>query len=174
MDFVSFEEGYPQHLIGSMHYIPEQLYLQIIEQIIKSLKRNGFALLVAVGHGPSTGTLLQNRERLENEFDFKILSLTELCGEGPEGMAMDHAAFNETALMMSLYPELVDLSLLNDDVPPVGVWGKDPRVPGIKEEGDRLTVLYGEQASEKLIEINKSLPKPNLRLEFRHVKNLME
>jgi creatinine amidohydrolase len=168
MDFYSFEDGYPQHLIGNMHYIPEPLFIQIIEHIMKNLKRSGFAALVSFGHGPSMDALLKNRERLENEFEMKIFSLTDFCGNMPG----DHAAFYETAMFMALCPDSADFALLPDDKPPISVWGREPRVAAIKEEGERLVALYEEQTVAKLIEINEILPKPDLTLEYNHVKDL--
>ena len=172
MDFISFEEGYPQQLIGSSYYVPEPFYVQILENILKNLKRTGFAALVGIGHGPSTKTLLKNRERFEAQFKMKILSLSELCSDDSGEMPADHAAFNETVMMMGLNPDLVDLSLLPEDKPPVAVWGQDPCIAATKEEGERIITLYGEQASQKLIDLNKTLPKPNLKLEFHHVRDL--
>ena len=173
MDFYSFENGHPKHLIGNMHYIPEPFYVQIIEYIIKNLKRSGFAALIVFGHGPSVDALLRERERLENQFEMKIHSLTDFCGEGPEGrMPGDHAAFYETAMFMALCPESVDLTLLPDDKPPISVWGHDPRAGAVKEEGERLIALYEEQAVFKLIELAKTLPKPNLTLEYHQIKDL--
>ncbi|HOV69912.1 MAG TPA: creatininase family protein [Clostridia bacterium] len=169
MDYASFEDGYPQHLAGSMHYVPEPFFIQLLEYIIKNLTRSGFAGLVAFGHGPSVDALMKNRERLENSFNIRIFGLADFCG----GIPGDHAAFYETAMALALFPELVNMQQLPDEVIPVSVWGRDPRISNLKEEGERMIKLYEEQAVAKLIELNTELPKPNLKLEYHHVRKLI-
>ena len=172
MDFYSFTEGNPRRLIGNAHYIPEDLYIQIIEGIIQNLKDSGFADLTVFGHGPSNDAALKHRERLENQYEIRIFSITDFCGDDSGGMPGDHAAFYETAMFMGLFPGIAKLDLLPEDKPPISVWGRDPRVDTIKEDGEGFIRMYEEKTIERLIEINKTLPKPDLDLNYEHVKDL--
>jgi creatinine amidohydrolase/Fe(II)-dependent formamide hydrolase-like protein len=54
---------------------------------------------------------------------------------------MDHAALNETSLVMALCPSLVDLSRLSPDrsVWPQGVGGEDPRYATAEHGEERLS-----------------------------------
>lgn len=51
----------------------------------------------------------------------------------------DHAAMNETSLLMAMYPELVQMENLPSDATkwPVGVSGKDPRKFADPEVGNQ-------------------------------------
>lgn len=59
---------------------------------------------------------------------------------------MDHAARNESSLVMALRADLADLSQLNGDLSvwPQGVGGQDPR---------DATAVYGEECMTKSIAV---------------------
>ncbi|MDR0293876.1 MAG: creatininase family protein [Oscillospiraceae bacterium] len=168
MDVLAFEEGHPQQLTGSAYHVSKELYIQILENIVKHLKRNGFAALIGHGHGPSSNVLMECRERFAEEYGMVITNLYEIGYE----IQTDHAAVNETSLMMELYGGLVDLSRIPEGSPPVAVWGADPRAAASKAEGARCAARNGEMAERFLMELRERLPKPDLRLDFRHIKDL--
>jgi creatinine amidohydrolase len=168
MDILSFENGHPQHLTGNAYHIPKALYISILENICKNLKRNGFAALIGHGHGPSSNTLMECKERLEKEYGLFITNLYE----SGEGMLIDHAAVNETSLMMGLHSGLVAMSHMPKGTPSPAVWGQDPRGVASEEEGMRL-VGKNEMIMVAFLEkLKETLPKPRMKLEFTHVKDL--
>jgi creatinine amidohydrolase len=166
MDILSFEEGYPQHLTGSAYHIRKELYISILEGICKNLKRNGFAALIGHGHGPSSNTLLECKDMLMEKYGLFVTNLYEIG----EDMMTDHAAENETSLMMGLYGGLADLSQMPEVTP--GVWGKDPRGTASAGEGARIAQKNVDMISEFLLDLKKKLTRPQMRLKFTHVKDL--
>jgi creatinine amidohydrolase len=143
-------EYYPeQQLDGSCYWVPDELFTSILENAISQLARAGFKIIVAHGHGPSTQTVLKYWEEWEQKYDVMIFTAwawnvrgesdeqaADLAAEGI-GIMTDHAARNETSLMMYFYPELVRMDLLPEDTAcwPVGVWGMDPRLHASSELG---------------------------------------
>ncbi|MCL2004247.1 MAG: creatininase family protein [Oscillospiraceae bacterium] len=168
MDILSFEEGHPQHLTGNAYHIPKELYIQILDNICKNLKRNGFAALIGHGHGPSSNTFLECKERFAREYGLFIANLYEIGKE----MLVDHAAVNETSLMMALYGGLADLSRMPEGAPSPAVWGPDPRGAASAEEGRRVVEQNEDIVCKVLSDLKETLPKPRLELNFHHVKDL--
>ena len=93
---------------GSCYWVSEGLFMSLIDNIIEQLKRAGFKVVFADGLKP-LGVTKDFRQSWQSQ--------------------MDHAAENETSLVMALRPDLVDLSQLPEDksVWPQGVGGSDPR-----------------------------------------------
>jgi len=118
----------PRQLDGSCYWVPEGLFLLILESIIAQVRRAGFRVLVADGHGPSRWALGRHASGWEAQYDIHIVSVARDFPEGWRSQ-MDHAAKNETSLMLALRPDLVDLARLPADraVWPQGVGGEDPR-----------------------------------------------
>ncbi|GAA0301918.1 creatinine amidohydrolase [Gracilibacillus halotolerans] len=149
MDVHSFEDEQFQQLEGSAYYVEEDLFIKMIEATLWNLSRAGFKIVVAHGHGPSTQAFSKSIEPFEKKFGLKLFQLWDLGGEENNGIMTDHAAYNETSLMMGLYPDLTDLEKLTDESSMVGIWGDDPRKTSeqngrkiieenIKRVGDRL------------------------------------
>jgi creatinine amidohydrolase len=113
-------------LPGSAYWVPDDLFAALLLQVLKNLKRAGFRIVVAHGHGPSTGCLARNQAAWEAETG---LTLFHAWGEGDPalGIMTDHAAHNETSLMLAAYPELVALENLPETEWPRGVGGRHPR-----------------------------------------------
>jgi creatinine amidohydrolase len=63
------------------------------------------------------------------------------------GIQVDHAAINETSLVMALRPELVQMARLPVDLEqwPVAVGGRDPRVYASADLGRRAIALQVER-----------------------------
>jgi len=64
----------------------------------------------------------------------------------------DHAAANETSIMMALHPELVHIENLPKDPEkwPLAVGGKDPRVYASPEHGKRI-IQFNLERMEKIL-----------------------
>ncbi|MCC6857734.1 MAG: creatininase family protein [Bryobacterales bacterium] len=135
----------PRQLDGSCYWIPKGLHLQIVDAILEQLKRAGFRAVFADGHGPSRWSWAENLEEREARYGLKLFGVTRDIASQWKSQ-VDHAARNETSLMMHFRPHLVDLSQLSPDrsVAPVGVGGQDPRDAG---------AAYGRECLEASIEL---------------------
>ena len=174
MDCLSFEEGHMQQLEGSAYYIEEDLFLQVLETVLWNLSRAGFKIVVAHGHGPSTKTFNKNIEKFEKQFGLKLFDLWNLGARGSQGIQTDHAAYNETSLVMGLKPELVDIGRISNDADMVGIGGADPRNSASHEEGIKIIndnlLLIGEKIKKELSEISWD----RREIKYTHVKKLYQ
>jgi len=89
-----------QQLTGSAYWVPEETFRTIIEATLKQLKRAGFKIVVAHGHGPSTSFFRNNTDDFKQKFGLE----TFVCWGGEydrqgKGIQVDHAAMNETSLL---------------------------------------------------------------------------
>ena len=68
------------------------------------------------------------------------------------GIMTDHAAANETSLVMALRPELVYMENLSSDSDdwPLGIMGDDPRVKASAENGSMAIDIQSERMRELL------------------------
>lgn len=173
MDYYSFEEGCVQQLEGSSYYVNEDLFKKILDSIISNLKRAGFQMVIAHGHGPSMEAFRSEHDYYIEKYGMPTYTLGDLGSEGDEGLMTDHAAFNETTLVMGLRPELVDMTEILEDEIPVAIWGKDPRNTASEETGKRIIAENIEMLTEKIKAIAEKLPKTNRKLEYNNVKNMM-
>lgn len=100
-----------------------------MDATLTQLKRTGFKIVVAHGHGPSTMLFARNSKRWKNELGLDCFTCWKRGGPLALGLQTDHVAANETALMMSLRPELVNIENIPKDLSekPLGLLGKDPR-----------------------------------------------
>jgi len=153
-------EYYPeQQLDGSCYWVPDELFKSILEGSIQQLARAGFKIIVAHGHGPSTQMVLKYWEEWEEKYGVLIYTCwawnvrgqydeqaSNAAGEGI-GIMIDHAARNETSLMMYFYPELVRMDLLPADTSfwPVGVSGHDPRLHASSNLGKKAVDFHLER-----------------------------
>lgn len=129
-----------QKLTGSIYWIPDSLFISLIENILKQLNRQGFKILVAHGHGPSTNQIISHSKKWEEEFDIKIFHLWGSGNVEWEGFMFDHGAMLETSVVMKYRPELVHMENLPKDPEkwPVGIRGYDPRIYASKEKGEEI------------------------------------
>ena len=136
-------------LAGSCYWIPLGLHLQIIDAILEQLKRAGFRAVFADGHGPSRWSWAENIKEREARYGLKLFGVTSEVAKEWKSQ-MDHAARNETSLVMHYRPELVDLSQLTAARSewPQGVSGDDPR---------DATAAYGKQCMQATIEVVRRL-----------------
>ncbi|MFC1528542.1 creatininase family protein [Candidatus Latescibacterota bacterium] len=128
MDFWNNVVDPPRQLDGDCYWIPDGLFISLIDAILTQLKRTGFQAVFADGHGPSRGSWTRELKRREAHFGMKLFGATS-DNQRPWKSQIDHAARNETSLMQHYRPDLVDLSQLpqSRSVWPLGVSGEDPR-----------------------------------------------
>ncbi len=139
----------PRQLAGSCYWVSAGLHLLIVDAILEQLKRAGFRAVFGDGHGPSRGSWVGNLAEREARFGLKLFGVSrEISAEWKS--QVDHAARNETSLMMHYRPDLVDLSQLPQDraEKPVGVAGEDPR---------DATAAYGQECLEKSVELVRQM-----------------
>jgi creatinine amidohydrolase len=127
-----------RQLDGSCYWLSPGLFLQLVDAILAQLKRAGFRAVFADGHGPSRSSWVANLPEREQRFGMNLLGVTAEVRQHWRSQ-IDHAARNETSLVMALRPKLADLGQLDEDrsVWPQGVGGQDPR-DASADEGRQL------------------------------------
>lgn len=126
----NFESKNPMQLIGSAYWVHKDFFKQILSAILKQLSRVGLKIVVAHGHGPSISVFENFLEEWCKEFRLQLYTCWEKEGSMDElGIQTDHAAANETSLMMAIRPDLVNIDnlLITKSEEPLGLIGKDPR-----------------------------------------------
>jgi creatinine amidohydrolase len=135
----------PRQLDGSCYWVPAGLHLLMVDAILAQLKRAGFRAVFADGHGPSRWSWVENLPERQARFGLKLFGVTGEIAQAWRSQ-VDHAARNETSLMMHLRPNLVDLSRLPSARAtwPQGVAGEDPR---------DATAAYGKECLERSVSL---------------------
>lgn len=143
MDIHSYPKNHPQQLEGSAYWVSEDFFRQILEATLTQLKRAGFRIVVAHGHGPSTMLFAKNIKNWKEELGLDCFTCWKDGEPAKIGLQTDHAAANETALMMALKPELVKIENLPKDLSekPLGLIGKDPRKYASVDKGRNIIEL---------------------------------
>ncbi len=142
---------YPkQKLAGSAYWIDDDTFVNVLEACLENLARAGFKVVVAHGHGPSTTVFRNHLAHWEVRFGLRLIHLQNELEDEELGFMSDHAATNETSLMMALHPDWVDLSAIADQEPLVGIWGTDPRVHASANLGNRVIRAQIEWLRERL------------------------
>ncbi|MCL2708582.1 MAG: creatininase family protein [Defluviitaleaceae bacterium] len=143
MDILGHPEGAPAKLTGSAYWVGDVFFMGLLENILFQLKRAGFKIVVAHGHGPSIHFFNRNRERWENEFGLRLTACYREDESDGLGLQGDHAGANETSCMMNFYPDLVHMENLDPDPDawPLAVHGQDPRVHASAERGRKSEEL---------------------------------
>lgn len=156
MDLYGFAEGQPQQLDGSAYWVSNDLFGQMLEAILAQLARAGFKIVVAHGHGPSTRFFEEHSAAWREQFGLELFTCWRPRPEEADGLGIqtDHAAANETSLMMALHPELVHMERLSPDpnVWPVAVGGRDPRSEASAARGHQAIALQAERMARLLRE----------------------
>ena len=169
--WLSEEEGKmqmtAQQMDGSAYWVPDELFHQIMDHSIKQLARAGFKIIVAHGHGPSTRHVIDHWQEWEEKYGVMIYTCWtwNIRGENDQeaseesrqeglGIMTDHAAMNETSLMMYYYPDLVKMEHLPADTAqwPLAVAGRDPRLYASAEQGQKAVDYQLERMARLLRE----------------------
>ena len=136
----------PVRLKGSAYWVPDKLFADIVDAVLRQLRRAGFRVVVAHGHGPSTDHFIKNREALEKKHDLRILTLWRSGDNRDQDTEFqsDHAAANETSIMMALHPTLVHMEHLPRDPAeqPLATIGKDPRTHASPAHGQKIIATH--------------------------------
>jgi hypothetical protein len=87
-------------------------------------------MVVVHGYGSSRNTFIRYRVEWQNRYGLKLMSCWFEGSDADNGIICDHAAMNETSLVMHFYPELAMMEYLPTDrnTELRGVAGKDPRI----------------------------------------------
>ena len=143
----------PRQMPGSAYWIPSPLFEQLLHQILLNLKRAGFMIVVAHGHGPSMRAWRDHTDEWSTETG--LILMTAGSKEDRIGFQSDHAAANETSIMMHYHPDLVDLKKLDPDpsVFPEAILGADPRSHASPSFGDEIV----KETSSRMIRELKAL-----------------
>ena len=138
----------PQQLVGSAYWLPDSTFQLLLEAVLKQLARAGFRIVVAHGHGPSTDHFSEHIPEWRERFGLDCYTCwgSDVDEQGL-GIQVDHAAMNETSLVMALRPDLVDLGMLPADLNewPLAVAGQDPRLHASTELGRKIITLQKER-----------------------------
>jgi creatinine amidohydrolase len=131
MDNHGFDPGHPHQLVGSAYWVSEPLFHRMLDAIFCQLARAGFRIVVAHGHGPSTLAFRKGRHEWSAKYGMTMFDCWRepLEEEDDLGIQTDHAAANETSLMMALHRNLVEMRNLPKDPGtwPTAISGHDPR-----------------------------------------------
>jgi creatinine amidohydrolase len=143
MDFFGFADQEAGQLDGSAYWVSDEFFASMLKNCFAQLARAGFRIVVAHGHAPSTQAVYANREAWEARFGIRIFSCWREDESDGLGIQTDHAAANETSLMMALHPDLVEMENLDPDpaVAPLAVSGDDPREHASAERGHQAIAL---------------------------------
>ena len=155
-EYLPERRRYPsQQLPGSAYWVTDETFKIIVEAVLKQLRRAGFRIVVAHGHGPSNKLFLKHIGEWKEMFDLLCFHCRddEHSREGL-GIQSDHAGANETSLVMVLRPELVQMENLSTDLNqrPLAVAGKDPRIHASAEVGRRAIAFQTERMGKILRE----------------------
>jgi len=154
MDIHGYAPKHPQQLLGSAYWIPEKLFSAILNALLKQLHRAGFKILIAHGHGPSTNHIIRNTPKLNKKYKLTILTVwqTKNKRRPDTEFQYDHAAANETSIMMALHPELVHIENLpkNPKKKPLATIGKDPRKHASAKHGQKIIQLHLNRMEKEL------------------------
>ncbi|MDO8585757.1 MAG: creatininase family protein [Armatimonadota bacterium] len=161
MDICKSKYGsYPdQQLPGSAYWVGQNFFTQLLRHILARLRRAGFRIVVAHGHGPSTNVFRDNIEKWSRELDLKLFDCRRDDESDGLGIQTDHAGANETSLVMALRPDLVRMENLptDRDVFPLAVGHLDPRTHASPELGRRAIDMQLERMAGILTEACRAL-----------------
>ena len=147
MDFWDVVNDPATNVGGDTYWIPDVLYAAVIDGMLAHCKRVGFRAVFADGHGPSRREWIRELKRREDHFGLKLFGVTTGLLKQWKSQT-DHAARNETSLMLHHRPDLVDMSRLPESRAdwPVGVGrgGEDPR---------DATAEFGRECMETSLEL---------------------
>ena len=129
----------PQQLIGSAYWIPDITFHSITDGIMNQLSRAGFKIVIAHGHSPSIWLFKAYADDWMQKYSLKVITC---WGDDTEDLCLmcDHAAANETSIMMAVRPDLVQMGNLPKDTTewPLGIAGKDPRIYASRKLGEEI------------------------------------
>lgn len=144
MDYADSTDPH-RRLDGSCYWVSDGVFALMVDALLVQIKRVGFKMVFADGHGPSRRAWCEAMPEREKRFDLKLAGVSEEVSSEWKSQ-VDHAGRNETSLVMHYRPELVDIGRLDPDrgAWPQGVGGEDPR------DG---SAAYGRECMEQAVDI---------------------
>lgn len=158
MDFCYRPDGKPnRQLPGSAYHVSDKMYDRILDSVMAQLARAGFRIVVGHGHGPSNKAFRRNVPVMKEKYGLTLVSA--IFDGAKYGYQSDHAAANETSILMHLRPELVDMTELPADLneTPEAVAGDDPRTHASAEMGLAALNETADYLVDTLTQLLKSL-----------------
>lgn len=129
----------PRQLAGSAYRVSDSTFANMLDNVMKQMSRAGFKIVIAHGHGPSTNFVGKRVKEYKEKYNLVVMNC---WGNDPSDICLqcDHAAANETSIMMQVRPELVKMDYLPADTSiwPLGIAGKDPRIFASSEFGKEI------------------------------------
>jgi creatinine amidohydrolase len=155
----SGREYQTQQLPGSAYWVTDNVFAALVLCILKQLKRTGFKIVVAHGHGPSTIFFRDHAEEYEKKLGLKCFVCWGEQDGDDLGIQVDHGAANETSLVMALRPTLVQMENLPRDLNewPLAVGGRDPRVRASADLGKKAIATQLKRMSKILRDALKAV-----------------
>lgn len=143
-----------RQLSGSAYWQPDREYQEMVCRIAGNLARAGIRVLVGHGHGPSTWQFSGMKEKLQKSFGLECFTAFDFLQDERLGYQCDHAAANETSIVMAVRPELVQMErIMPGREEPVAIAGKDPREYASPEYGQQVLLANVEAMGEGLARI---------------------
>lgn len=129
----------PLQMVGSAYWVPDSTFIILLDAIMYQLSRAGFKIVIAHGHTPSLWKIDGQAEKWMNKYHIKAMTCS---GDDTSNLCFmcDHAAANETSLMMALRPDLVHMENLSKDLKewPLAIAGRDPRIYASPKYGNEI------------------------------------
>ena len=144
---------YPdQQLPGSAYWVGQNFFTQLLGHVLKRLRRAGFRIVVAHGHGPSTNLFAKSIPKWSRELDLRLFHCWRDDESDGLGIQTDHAGANETSLVMALRPDLVQMENLPTDPGefPLALGPLDPRIHASPELGRKAIEMQLERMERVL------------------------
>ncbi len=140
-----------QQMNGSAYWVSDSTFDNLMNGIMKQLSRAGFKIVIAHGHGPSTNYIEAHSKGFRDKYNLTVMTCwgndsSDLC------LQCDHAAANETSIMMYVRPDLVKMQNLPDDknIWPLGMIGDDPRIHASKKHGKAIVDFEIKKISARI------------------------
>ncbi len=154
MDFEGLKDCEPVNLTGSAYWVSEEDFNILLSAILRQIKRAGFHIVTAHGHGPSTEFFSRNKATWKKKYRLETYTCRRENEDDGIGIQTDHAGANETSIVMALRPDLVHMENLSSDLRewPLAVEGEDPRIRANAETGRKAIAANIERMSKILRE----------------------
>jgi creatinine amidohydrolase len=98
-----------QQMVGSAYWVPDELYRSMLLAIASNISRAGFRILVAHGHGPAVNMFRSLAQEVRVKYKLECISPWDFSKEENLMFQSDHAAHNETSIILACRPELVQM-----------------------------------------------------------------
>ena len=105
----TIEKYETQQMVGSAYWVSDELFRAILLAVASNISRAGFKILVAHGHGPAVNMFRSLADEVLQKYKLECISPWDFGKEEKLMFQSDHAAYNETSIVMACRPELVQM-----------------------------------------------------------------